>query len=113
MMLRTTLIALDQADKTNNYSILLALGAPELQRHSLDEMSKAFAGLRVGEINLAAVAVMTPQLSQPPIINTQGQMELVGTFPTQPLQIRFRITYAAVSGHWMVSGLNVTAAPSS
>lgn len=110
-MLRTALIALDHANKTNNYSVLRDLGGRELQALSASQLSDTFASLRTARLDLSPVAIVTPQLTEPPAITSQSLLNLVGLFPTQPLQIRFQIVFQPVDGRWRLFGLTVNVAP--
>jgi hypothetical protein len=111
VLLRTSLLALDHANKANDYRVLRALGAPELQKFSTEQLSRMFSGLRAANIDLSPVAVITPQVLEPPRITPQGLLKLLGYFPTQPLQIQFEILFQPVDGHWRVFGLTVRVAP--
>jgi hypothetical protein len=110
VLLRTSLLALDHANKTNDYAVLRALGAPELQKFTAEQLRQMFAGLRTANIDLSPVAVITPQVLEPPQITPQGLLKLLGFFPTQPLQIQFEILFQPVGGQWRVFGLTVRAA---
>jgi len=110
VLLRTSLLALDHANKVNDYAVLRALGAPELQKFSSEQLGQMFAGLRASRIDLSPVAVVTPQLLEPPQITPQGIMRMLGYFPTQPLQIQFEILFQPIDGQWRIFGLTVRAA---
>ncbi len=110
VLLRTSLLALDHANKVNDYGVLRALGAPELQKFSPDQLSQLFAGLRSANIDLSPVAVITPQVLEPPQVTAEGLLRLVGFFPTQPLQIQFEIVFQPINGQWRLFGLTVRAA---
>lgn len=110
VLLRTSLLALDHANKVNDYRVLRALGAPELQKYSTEQLSQLFAGLRTANVDLSPIAVITPQVLEAPQITPQGLLKLLGYFPTQPLQIQFEILYQPISGQWRVFGLTVRAA---
>jgi hypothetical protein len=110
-MLRTTLLALDHANKTNNYAVLRALGGPELQKFSPEQLSQVFADLRNRGIDLSPVAIVTPQVSEAPQITPEGLLLLVGYFPTRPLQIQFQVAFQSVGGQWKIFGLTVKASP--
>ncbi len=107
IMVRTALVALDHANKTNNYSVLHALGGPMMRQNPPERLSEMFAGIRNSRADLQPVLVMTPQITESPAISPQGLLTLVGHFPTQPLQIRFQVGYQPVSGTWRLAGLNV------
>ncbi len=110
-MIRSALVALDQANKTNNYAVMREFGGPELQKMSAAELSDKFAGLRTARIDLSPVTIVTPQLSEPPAITAQSLLNLVGYFPTRPLQARFQIVFQPFEGRWRLYGLNVNLVP--
>jgi hypothetical protein len=110
VLLRTSLLALDHANKANDYAVLRALGAPELQKFTAEQLSQMFAGLRKANVDLSPVAVVTPQVVEPPQITQQGLLKMLGYFPTRPLQIQFEIFFQPVNGQWRVFGLTVRAA---
>jgi hypothetical protein len=110
VLLRTSLLALDHANKVNDYAVLRALGAPELQKFSPEQLSHMFAGLRASHVDLSPVAVITPQVLEPPQITPQGLLKMLGYFPTQPLQIQFEILFQPINGQWRIFGLTVRAA---
>ena len=112
LMVRTALIALDQANKTNNYSVLHALGAPALQTQSAEQMSQAFAGLRAQNLDLAPTVVVNPDFNPAPAVSPQGILQLAGVFKTHPIGVRFNVAMQPVGGFWRLAGLSVgTAGP--
>jgi hypothetical protein len=111
LMVRTTIIGIDQANKTGNYAVLRKLGGPGLQALTPEQLAQTFAPLRLRKIDLAPAAIVTPQLSEQPIISQEGLLNLSGFFPTQPLQIQFRFVYEAVGGAWRPYGLSVSLVP--
>lgn len=111
LMVRVALVALDQANKTGNYAVLHALGGPNLQSNSVEKLAEIFAPVRNANIDLQGTVVLTPQMTEPPIISPQGVLSLVGAYPTQPLQIQFQIFYQPVGGTWRLAGLSVSLVP--
>lgn len=112
MMIRATLIALNQANQTDNYSVLYALGTPQLQKDAdVKKLAQAFAGFRQRNIDMSPVVMFAPVFARPPMIDPHGLLRVLGAFPTQPLQIRFSLAYRLVDGRWRVEGLNVDAVP--
>ena len=109
VLIRSALIALDHANKTGNYSVLRELGGPALQAYSSGQLATLFANLRNQNVDLLAVAVVTPQLTKQPTITAQGQLVLAGVFPTKPQSIAFDIVYQPVQGQWRLFGMNVSA----
>src|SRR5262249_10351761 len=60
ILVRTTLLALDQANKTGNYTVLRDLGAPDFQANSAAQLAEIFAQQRKDNVDLSGVAVIDP-----------------------------------------------------
>lgn len=114
MLVRTTLIALNQANFTGNYGVLHALGTPRLQASlSPVELGIAFSDLRGRHLDLSPVLLLAPELSEPPHLAADGTLRLAGTFRTTPVQIAFVTVFKPVVGIWRIEGLSVRALPAS
>jgi hypothetical protein len=111
MLMRTTLVALNQANFTGNYTVLHGLASPALQaRNSPAQLGIAFTELRNLNLDLSPVLVLSPELSETPTISPEGVLRLAGHFPTRPLEVRFLMQFAPVDGRWRIDGLSVSAA---
>ena len=71
-------------------------------------LSEIFAKLRNDKFDLAGVAVIEPQLSLLPQIESNGLMRMAGFFPSVPTQVNFELLYAAVDGQWRLFGISVS-----
>ncbi len=111
LMVRTALIALDQANKTNNYSVFQALGGPEIKTQSIQQLSKALSGMRAQNLDLAPTVIAPVVFSPAPKVTPQGVLQLAGVFQTQPLSIKFNLTMRPVGGYWRLAGLSVAPGP--
>jgi hypothetical protein len=111
IMIRASLVALSQANVTNNYSVLNALGSDNFrQANSPARLAELFAPFRTNNIDLAPVVFVTPQLSQQPKI-VDGRLRLIGFFPTAPMQVNYDIQYEPSGGTWKLFGLSVNLNP--
>jgi hypothetical protein len=108
ILIRETLLALDQANKTGNYTVLRDLGSPEFQANTAARLAEIFAQQRRDNIDLSGVAVIDPQLTLLPQIEANGMMHMAGFFPSVPTQVNFELAYAPVGGRWRLFGLSVT-----
>ncbi len=108
VMVRSALLALDQANKTGNYTVLRDLGAPGFQSNTAARLSEIFVKLRNDNIDLSGVAVIDPQLNILPQIDANGMMRMAGFFPSVPSQVNFELVYAPVNGQWRLFGIGVT-----
>jgi len=112
LLIKSTIIAVQQANATGNYSVLRDLGTPIFrERYDQASLTAIFANLRAGGINLSPALMLMPQLLKKPEITSRGQLHLVGNFPTQPLQIRFDLLFLQLDGIWRIDGISVSAGP--
>ena len=92
ILIRSALLALDQANKTGNYTVLRDLGAPGFQvGNNAARLAEIFAKLRNDRLDLSGVAAIDPQLSLLPQIEANGMMHMAGFFPSVPAQVNFEL----------------------
>lgn len=108
MLIRSTVLALDQANKTGNYTVLRDLGAPGFQVNTAARLAEIFAKQRNEKLDLSGVAVIDPQLSLLPQIEPNGLLHMAGFFPSVPSQVNFELLFAPVEGQWRVFGVSLS-----
>ena len=108
ILVRSSLLALDQGNKTGNYTVLRDIGAPGFQVNTAARLAEIFAKLRNDKVDLSGVAVIDPQLSLLPQIEANGMMRMAGFFPSVPSQVNFELIYAPVEGQWRLFGISVS-----
>jgi hypothetical protein len=107
----STLIALNQANATGNYSVFRELGAPGFQLiNSTAKLANVFAELRGKGFDLAPIVFLTPKLIKRPELK-DGILRVSGFFPTAPEQLNFDLMYQSVQGRWLLFGLAVDTSP--
>lgn len=107
ILIRSTILALDQANKTGNYTVLRDLGAPGFQVNNAARLAEIFASQRRDNLDLSGVGVIDPQLTVLPQIEGNGLMRMAGFFPSVPQQVNFEMLFAPVNGQWRLFGLSV------
>ncbi len=107
ILIRSTLLALDHANKTGNYTVLRDLAAPAFQVNTAARLAEIFADQRRDNLDLSGVAAIDPQLSLLPQIEANGFMRLAGFFPSIPRSVNFEMLFAPVDGQWRLFGLSV------
>jgi hypothetical protein len=113
MLVRSTLLALDQANKTGNYTVLRDVGAPGFHSgNTAARLTEIFAKLRNDRLDLSGVAVLDPQFSLLPQIEPNGLMHMTGFFPSVPSQVSFELLFAPVDSRWRLFGISVNVAQS-
>jgi hypothetical protein len=106
ILIRSTLLALDQANKTGNYTVLRDLGSPAFQVNTAARLSEIFASERRENLDLSGVAVLDPQLTLLPQIEN-GMLHMTGFFPSVPKQVNFDLAYQPVNGQWRLFGISL------
>jgi hypothetical protein len=114
LLLRNTLITLNDAIQTGNFTVLRDRGAPSFRdANSAARLSQSFSDLASRGVDLSTVTVISPQLTEAPSLDQEkGMLHLKGYFPGQPVQINFEMLYQSVGGHWRLFGLSVQPASS-
>ncbi len=112
MMIRTTLIALNHANQTGNYTVLRDLAAPAFGRtNNAARLAEIFAQLRKRDLDLSPILFFQPKLRRPAKMTDEGLLRLTGFFETKPEQISFDMLFQTVGGKWLLFGLAVDVAP--
>ncbi|MEL6421197.1 MAG: hypothetical protein AAFQ42_01920 [Pseudomonadota bacterium] len=112
LLVHSTLTALDQANRTGNYTVLRALSAPAFQRNNPpDRLAQIFAGFRRENVNLGPAVLHDPLLRRPAYIDANGLLRLDGFYPTRPLRVTFKLSFRLVDGGWRLFGLTVEPRP--
>jgi hypothetical protein len=107
-LIRSTLLTLNDANRSGNYTVLRDLAAPGLQaKNTAADLAIIFSGLRRRNFDLFAAAVMAPQLTAAPALDDSRMLRLSGSFPTRPLQIKFDLLFENVGGQWRLFGIAV------
>lgn len=108
ILIRTSLIALNQADLTGNYSVLRDLAAPGFQQaNDPAKLAQIFADLRNRRIDLSPITVIPPRLTQPAFVTDKGMLRITGFFPTKPEQVNFDLVFQQIGGQWRLFGISV------
>ena len=104
----TTLIALDQANRTGNYSVLRDLGGPGFRDENTPAaLAEIFRKLREVKLELGRTVLLAPVYDEPPAVDDDGRLQIVGRFITRPLGIRFNLQFEQWQGRWAIDNLAV------
>lgn len=100
-LIRTTVVAVNQANQTGNYTVLRDLGAPDFRNaNDASRLAAIFQVLRQQGIDFTPLLQIPPEVSEAPMIDAQGLLRLVGFFPTEPLRVNFDMSFQAEKGRW-------------
>ena len=108
ILIRSTVIALNHANLTNNYTVLRDLAAPGFRKaNSAARLAQIFANLRQRKLDIGPTLLAPARLTRPAAIDKQGLLRLTGFFPTRPLQVSFDFSYQRVQGRWLLFGVSI------
>ena len=107
-LIRSTLLTLNDANRSGNYTVLHDLAAPGFQaNNTAADLGENFSDLRRRNFDLYGVALLAPQFTETPALDQNGLLRLTGYFPTQPQQIRFELAFQVTSGQWRLFAISV------
>lgn len=107
ILVRSTVIALDQANRTGNYTVLHALASPTFQNANTPaKLADVFANFRREKFDLSAGAILEPQLAFDPRIEANGLLHIAGSFAGQPSPFQFDLMYQLVDGRWLLEAIS-------
>jgi hypothetical protein len=100
-LIRTTVIALNQANQTGNYTVLRDLAAPDFRNaNDASRLGAIFQVLREQAIDMTPLLQISPEVTDTPAIDPNGLLRLAGFFPTQPLRVNFDMSFQYVENRW-------------
>lgn len=106
-LVRTTLVAVDQANATGNYSVLRDLGTLSFREKNSDaDLARIFAPVREARIDLGPVVVLDPHLTRA-ALTQQRMLDVAGSLDTKPAPVTFELLFQPVAGAWRVDGVAV------
>ena len=107
-LIRSTLLTLNDANRSGNYTVLHDLAAPDFQaQNSAADLGQSFSDLRHRNFDLYGAALLAPQFTEAPALDQNGLLRLAGYFPTRPQQIQFDLVFQVASGQWRLFAISV------
>lgn len=109
-LLWSTMAAVDQANKTGNYSVLQQLGSPGFQAsNDVARLAGIFAGIRQQRLDLSDTLLVEPWFEFPP--GFQGPLlRLRGGFRMRPTSVEFDLLYQWNNG-WRIDAIAIRGVP--
>lgn len=104
----TTLIAVDQANRTGNYSVLRDLGSPRFREaNDAARLAGIFANIRGQNLALDRTVLLTPIYDEPPAVRDDGMLRIRGSFVTRPVGVAFDMLFEPLDGEWRLFGIGI------
>ncbi|CAN5507329.1 hypothetical protein BH09PSE4_BH09PSE4_16520 [soil metagenome] len=110
-LLASTITAIDHADKTGNYTVLLALGSARFRaNNSAASLGAAFSVFRTRQIDLAEVLILSPTYEIVPTIVQPNLLRMRGSFQLTRGPVGFDFLFGWDNG-WRLDGVLLTPPP--
>jgi len=108
MLIRTTLVALQQANVTGNYTVFRDLGSNSFRTiNNPVRLGNIYGKLRESGLDMSPVVLLDPLLTKAPVIDGNQVLIIEGYFPTEPLNIIFKMGFRFEFGAWRLLSLSV------
>ena len=112
MLTRTSLLTLNDALLTGNFTVLRDVSAPGFREaNSAAKLARIFTRLEGQGIDLGLVTIRAPQLTEAAVTDPGQRLHVKGFFPGQPTQLDFDLVYEPVEGQWRLFGISVAESP--
>ncbi len=113
LLIYTSLIAINQANVTGNYTVLRDLAAPSFRdANSAARLAEIFKSVRGRNLDLSPILLLDPKLARPPVFLDNGLLRLTGFFPSAPEQVNFDLAFQSVGGKWLLFGVALSTSSS-
>jgi hypothetical protein len=101
ILIKTSLLTLNDADLTGNYAVLHAkLSKPFRDQFSPDQLKNSFKPLADQKADLALIAGMPPIATSEAAIDGRGALILRGYFDTKPSRLNYELDFLPSEGQW-------------
>jgi hypothetical protein len=108
VLIKNTLVAVNHANLTGNYTVLRDLGAPGFsQANTAARLSVVFTKMRSQRLDLGHIILLQPRIEGKPRIDKRNMLRLNGYFPTSPVRVKFDLIYQPVANRWRLFGISV------
>ena len=106
-LIRTTMVAVDHANKTGNYTVLRDLGSRTFRARNAADLSDLFGGMRKQKTDLSQTVLLDPQIIGGPKLTTNGKLTLNGFFELKPRAVTFEVVYLFEQESWKIGAISI------
>lgn len=112
ILIKTSLLTLNDANLTGNYAVLHArLSKPFREQFSPDQLKDVFKAVVEQKADWALIATKAPIATSDATIDAHGVLHLRGYFDTKPSRLNYDLNYVPSEGEWKPLGLHVDLKP--
>lgn len=111
-LVRSTLMAVGDANRTGNYAVLRDLAAPPFQSaNSPANLASVFAGLRQSGLDLRRAAMAEPHFDGQPAVGADGVLRMRGRLAGPLADVAFALAYVTVADDWRLIEITIATEP--
>lgn len=108
----STMVGVDHANRSGNYSVLRDNAASAFQiNNDAARLTQIFAALRATRIDLSNTLLVQPGYLGPPQVVQPGVLQVRGYFAMRPTSVFFDLMYQWERGDWRLFGISVEGRP--
>ena len=112
VLIKASLLTLNDANVTGNYAVLHAkLAKPFREQFGPDKLKQAFKEFADKKIDFDVVAAKSPIVVKDAQIDERGALQLRGYFDVSPNRVRYELDFIPSEGEWKPIALNVDVKP--
>ena len=91
-LVKSSLLSLNDANVTGNYSVLHAkLSKPFREQFPPEKLKATFKEFSQGNADFDIIAAMPPTYEPRPVVDEDGKLVVKGSFPTEPSRLLFEL----------------------
>jgi hypothetical protein len=113
VLIRTTLMTFNDANMTNNYSVLWAKSSKQIQSQvPVEKMASTFEVFRTKQLFFEDVVTADYESYEKATIDSEGALVLTGVFKTDEMQVKYKLRFIQNDKQWKLLAINVDASKS-
>jgi hypothetical protein len=112
ILIKTSLLTLNDANLTGNYAVLHAkLAKPFREQFTPEQLKQAFKTFADQKVDWGLIATKPPTATSDAKIDSRGALQLRGYFDTKPSRLTYELDFLPSEGEWKPLKLNVDVKP--
>jgi hypothetical protein len=107
-LVKSSLLSLNDANVTGNYSVLHAkLSKPFRDQFSAERLKETFREFADKHVDYDIIAAYKPVYGKLPVVDDDGKLLVEGYFPTEPKRLNFKLDFIPSDGEWKLIRVKV------
>ena len=108
----STIVAIDHANQSGNYSVLRDISSPAFQiANDPSRLAQIFASLRENRVDLSNSLLLAPVYNGPAQVGQGNILRVRGSFGLRPTAVAFDFEFQWYNGKWRLFGVAISPMP--